>query len=135
VTSTSHLPADVQRALSRPHRVDITTTGRRTGLPRRIEIVFHVIDGEIVLSGMPGRRDWYANLVANPRFTFHLTGPIKADLSAIARPITEPEERTRVMTAVTRNWQAEDRFDLFYQRAPLVEVTFTDAAAEAGAVS
>jgi deazaflavin-dependent oxidoreductase (nitroreductase family) len=130
VTSTAHLPADVQRALSRPHRVDITTTGRRTGQPRRIEIVFHVIDGEIVLSGRPGRRDWYANLAANPRFTFHLTGPIKADLPAIARPITEPEERTRVMTAVTRNWQAEDHFDLFYKRAPLVEVTFPDPAAD-----
>ena len=56
--------------------------------------------------------------------TFHLTGPVKADLPAVARPITEPEERRRVMEAVTRNWQAEDRFEIFYQRSPLVEVTF-----------
>lgn len=134
VTSpNSHLDPAVQRALSRPHRIDITTTGRRSGKPRRIELVFHVIDGRIVISGMPGRRDWYANLVANPRMTFHLTGPVKADLPALARPITEPEERRRVMEAVTRNWRAEDRFETFYQRSPLIEVTFPDPATDAAA--
>jgi deazaflavin-dependent oxidoreductase (nitroreductase family) len=126
VVGASHLDPHVQRALSRPHRVDITTTGRKSALPRRIELVFHLIDGHVVLSGMPGRRDWYANLVANPAFTFHLTGPVKADLEAVARPITEPEERRRVMEAVTRNWQAEDRFETFYRHSPLVEVTFPE---------
>ena len=42
-----------QRALSRGHRIDITTTGRRTHQPRRIEIVFHNIDGRIYISGSP----------------------------------------------------------------------------------
>ncbi len=130
---TAHLDADVQRALSRPHRIDITTTGRTSGQPRRIELVFHVIDGRIVISGMPGRRDWYANLVANPHMTFHLTGPIKADLPAVARPITEPEERRRVMEAVTRNWQAEDRFETFYRHSPLIEVTFPETAIDGAA--
>ncbi len=41
----------IQRALSRGHRIDITTTGRRSGAPRRIEIVFHNIDGRIYISG------------------------------------------------------------------------------------
>ncbi len=127
-TGTSHLEPHVQRALARPHRIDITTTGRKSGRPRRIELVFHVIDGRIVISGAPGRRDWYANLVAHPQFTFHLTGPVKADLPAVARPITEPEERRRVMEAVTRNWGAADRFEIFYQRSPLVEVTFPEVS-------
>ena len=43
----------IQRALSRGHRIDITTTGRKTGAPRRIEIVFHNIDGRIYISGIP----------------------------------------------------------------------------------
>src|SRR3970040_762313 len=86
----------VTRALSRGHTIDITTTGRRTGLARRIETVFHNIDGRIVLSGMPGPRDWYANLLADPRFTFHLKGAVKADLPATARPILEPTERREV---------------------------------------
>jgi deazaflavin-dependent oxidoreductase (nitroreductase family) len=126
VNGVSHLPPHVQRALARPHRIDITTTGRQTGQPRRIELVFHVIEGRIFISGMPGRRDWYANLVANPVMTFHLTGPVQADLPARARPIIEPTERRQIMEAVTRNWQAEDRFDTFYQRAPLIEVTFPE---------
>ena len=129
ISGTAHLDQRIQRALSRPHRIDITTTGRRTGRPRRIELVFHVIDGKVVISGSPGRRDWYANLVADPHITFHLKGPVQADLPAVARPIIEPTERRRVMEAVTRNCQAEDRFEVFYRRSPLVEVRFEDKAA------
>jgi deazaflavin-dependent oxidoreductase (nitroreductase family) len=120
----------VRRALSRGHTIDITTTGRRTGLPRRIELVFHNIDGRIVISGLPGRRSWYANLVANPHMTFHLTGPIKADLPATARPITEPTERRELMTAVARNWRRND-LEVMMRHSPLVEVTFDQAASAA----
>lgn len=129
VSGTAHLDQRIQRALARPHRIDITTTGRRSGRPRRIELVFHNIEGMIVISGSPGRRDWYANLVADPHLTFHLKGPIQADLPAIARPITEPVERRRVMEAVARNWGVEDRFEVFLRRSPLVEVRFEDRAA------
>jgi deazaflavin-dependent oxidoreductase (nitroreductase family) len=117
----------VARALTRGHRIDITTTGRRSGLPRRIELVFHNIDGRIVISGLPGRRSWYANLLANPRLTFHLTGPVKADLPGHARPITEPAERRAVMARVADNWGRND-LDVMLRRSPLVEVTFEEAA-------
>jgi deazaflavin-dependent oxidoreductase (nitroreductase family) len=123
-----HPDPRIAHALSRGHLIDITTTGRKSGSPRRIELVFHNIDGRVVLSGNPGRRDWYANLIANPKFTFHLKGPVKADLSALARPITEPVERRQVMERVTANWQVPDRIELFMRRAPLVEVTFPEAA-------
>ena len=43
----------IRRDLANGHAIDITTTGRMTGLPRRIEIVFHNIDGRIFISGMP----------------------------------------------------------------------------------
>jgi deazaflavin-dependent oxidoreductase (nitroreductase family) len=117
----------VRRALSRGHTIDITTIGRQTGLPRRIELVFHNIDGRIIISGLPGRRSWYANLVANPKMTFHLTGPIKADLPASARPITEPKERREVMSVVARNWRRHD-LEVMLRNSPLVEVTFDQAA-------
>ncbi|MFI5254581.1 MAG: nitroreductase/quinone reductase family protein, partial [Candidatus Limnocylindrales bacterium] len=84
--------ADLHRALSRGHTIDITTTGRRTGLPRRIEIVFFNFDGRLFISGMPRldhRRSWLANLEATPAFTFHLKGAVQADLPAIARVITD----------------------------------------------
>ncbi len=54
--------------------IDITTTGRRSGEPRRIETVFYRYDGAIYLSGLPGPhpRAWLLNLEAEPHFTFHL---------------------------------------------------------------
>ena len=60
--------------------VDITTIGTRSGEPRRIEIWFHNVDGTVYLTGLPGPRAWYANLLANPRFTFHLKHGVHADL-------------------------------------------------------
>ena len=127
LAGVSALDDRVARALSRGHTIDITTTGRRTGMSRRIETVFHNIDGRIVLSGMPGRRDWYANLVADPRFTFHLKGAVKADLPATARPILEPTERREVMARVAANWRRAD-LDVMLAQSPLVEVTFEQAA-------
>ena len=63
----------VRKALEKGHRIDITTTGRKSGAPRRIELVFHNIDGHIYISGRPGwPRGWIANLRADPRMTFHL---------------------------------------------------------------
>jgi deazaflavin-dependent oxidoreductase (nitroreductase family) len=129
MTTALPLPEDVRRVLARPGTIDITTTGRRTGQPRRIELVYHVIDGAVIISGRPGQRDWYANLLADPHLTCHLKGPVRADLPAVARPITEPVERRRVMEAVTRNWRASDRLELFLRRSPLIEVTFEQQAA------
>ena len=117
----------VTRALSRGHTIDITTTGRRTGQARRIETVFHNIDGRIVLSGMPGPRSWYANLLADPHLTFHLKGAVKADLPATARPILEANERREVMARVAQNWRRTD-LDVMLVHSPLVEVSFEEAA-------
>ena len=45
---------DVRDALERGRPlIDITTTGRRSGEPRRLEIVFHRIDGRFYISGSP----------------------------------------------------------------------------------
>ena len=79
--------------------IDITTVGRRSGEPRRIEIVFYWFEDSIYLSGIPGprTRDWLANLTAEPHFTFHLKHGVVADLPAVATVITDPAERRRVL--------------------------------------
>ena len=69
----------VQQALERDRTIDITTTGRNTGQPRRKEIWFHNIEGRLYITGTLGSRDWYANLVANPQFTFHIKQSAQAD--------------------------------------------------------
>ena len=121
----------IRRALSRGHNIDLTTIGRQTGLPRRIELVFHPIDGRVYISGMPGfPRSWLANIRANPRVTFHLKGPIKADLPATARELTEPDERRRIMEQVARNWRRTD-VDRMMRQSPLIEVVPDDLAASA----
>src|SRR4051812_41264891 len=67
--------------------IEITTMGARSGLPRRIEIWLHHIDGRWYLSGMPVARSWYANLRANPKFVVPLKRGVPADLPATAVPV------------------------------------------------
>jgi hypothetical protein len=114
----------IREQLLTGQRVDITTTGRRSGRQHRIEIGFQNIGGTVYISGIPGRRDWYANLLANPDFTFHLKRDVTADLPARGRPVTDPEERRAVLTVFTANWNYQDRLESWVARSPLVEVTF-----------
>ena len=113
----------IRRVLRHGHTIDITTIGRRSGEPRRIEIVFHSFDGRLYISGMPSPRTraWLHNLRANPRLTFHLKQLIQADLPATAREITDPAERHEVLTKVARVWRRDpEQMERF---SPLVEVT------------
>lgn len=125
---------DIRRGLSRGGLVDITTTGRRTGLHRRIEIVTHVFGGHIYISGKPSPRTraWIRNLEADPTLTVHLKGPGPiADLPAVARIIDDETERRRVLEQVARAWRRTD-VDTMVRESPLIEVTipgYTDATA------
>jgi len=120
----SALPSDVQRALRHGHTIDITTTGRVSGAPRRIEIVFHNLDGRIYISGIPNQhhqRAWLLNLTANPKLIFHLKGPVKADLDATARVITDPTERRPIIERIARIWNRDPEVMQAY--SPLIEVS------------
>ena len=122
---------DIRRALSHGHTIDITTTGRRTGQSRRIEIVFHNFDGRTYISGLPSRRKraWLANLEADPRMTLHLKGPrVTADLPARARVISDEQERRAIITRVAAVWRRQD-VDQMVAFSPLIEVTVEEAAA------
>ena len=104
--------------------VDISTTGRKSGQERRVEIVMHNIEGRLYISGQPSRRrrSWLANLDANPKFTLHVKRGARADLPATAREITDPAERRQVLEHVARNWKRDD-VDVMVQYSPLIEVT------------
>ncbi len=107
--SLSHLPDHIRRAIeitpaagTSERIIDITTLGRRTGRPRRIEIFFYRAAGATYLcSGAGGAAtDWHANLLAHPHFTFHLKNGIRADLPARATSVTDPAERQAVLAAI-----------------------------------
>ena len=122
-TSDEALDAAIRRVLRHGHNIDITTTGRRTGLPRRIEITFHSFEGRLFISGMPNPRPraWLQNLRADPRLTFHLKALVQADLPATAREITDDAERREVLAKVARVWNRE--LEPMVRFSPLIEVT------------
>jgi deazaflavin-dependent oxidoreductase (nitroreductase family) len=112
----------IERALRTDSLIDMTTTGKKTGKAHKIEIAFHNFDGVLYITGTPGPRDWYANLEANPLFTFHLKQSTLADLPARAIPITDQAERRRILVRVVHKWNRQDQLEAFVQSSPLVEV-------------
>ena len=96
-----NLDLNIRDALSIDMVVDITTTGRKTGDPRRIEIWCHLMDGQLYLAASPGPRSWYANLCANPEVTLHLKDDVKADIAVRARPVTDEAERRDTFTRLS----------------------------------
>ena len=73
---------------------------RKPGRPRRIEIWSHYFDGNLIGAGSPGKRSWLANLLTEPRFTYHIKHGIKADLILVVRPIRDMAERRAVLTGL-----------------------------------
>jgi hypothetical protein len=103
--------------------IDITTTGRNSGSPRRIEIVFYRIEDSIYLSGIPAprRRDWLANLNTEPHFTFHLKHGVVADLPAVATVISDEAERRRLLAPLVDQFNERRGDDSEWPRAELDE--------------
>jgi deazaflavin-dependent oxidoreductase (nitroreductase family) len=97
----------VTHALATDRLVDITTTGRQSGEPRRLETWLYRADGTLYLTGRPGKRGWYANIVANPSFVLHIKASATADLPATGRPITGAAERRAILTSIVEARNAE----------------------------
>jgi hypothetical protein len=118
----------IRTALSRGGIIDITTTGRRSGQPRRIEIVFHAIDGRIVISGMPRGE---ASLTRQRRDRPARDDPpekdVVADLPGAARVIVDEQERRTLLVDVARNWGRTD-LETMVRYSPLIEVVIDDPA-------
>ena len=116
------MDSEIQRALETDRLIDMTTTGRKSGKLHRVEIGFHFFDPLIYISGSPGKRDWYANLLATPEFTFHLKLRRQADLQARALPILEETVKREVLKPIVAKWGREDKLEVFVARSPLIEV-------------
>jgi deazaflavin-dependent oxidoreductase (nitroreductase family) len=114
----------VLEAFRRDRTIDITTVGRRSGKPRRTEIWFHNVGGRIYISGLPGPRGWYANLLSQPEFTFHLKESVRADLDARARAVTSDAEREDVLRDLLAGIGREGALEEWVAHSPLVEVEF-----------
>ena len=120
----------VKNALERGGVIDITTLGAKSGSRHRIEIIFHHFDGSYYITGEPGfKRDWLANMNANPEFTVHLKQGLAADVSARADEIFDEEQRAKVLYRIlTESWgnepsKVEHILPRWVNDAPLVEFT------------
>lgn len=119
-------------ALERGGIADITTIGRKSGLSRRIEIVFHQFDGDYYLTGRPGRkRDWEANIEANPSFTLHLKGDTLADIEVLGEAVADPTEKAKVIRrALVETWgsppeRVDARLQEWVDSSPLIRFRTT----------
>ena len=132
--SLDRLPADVaasvraelDAAAEGPITVDITTTGRRSGEPRRIEIWIVRVRDSIVIGGTPGRRDWLANLRADPSITVHFKerGEL-VDVPGTAAEIVDHTRRREIWEHRSTHWyRTQTSSEELIAAAPTVEVHF-----------
>jgi deazaflavin-dependent oxidoreductase (nitroreductase family) len=112
----------VQHALTHDRTIDITTRGRKTGQLRHTEIWFHTLEGQVYITGTPGRRDWYANLLAHPEFTFHLKQSMTADLPARATPILDRARRRAIIARIHQKLGGSRDLEAWVKGSPLVAV-------------
>jgi deazaflavin-dependent oxidoreductase (nitroreductase family) len=112
----------IRTALHHSQVIDLTTTGRRTGQQRRIEIFLHDDDGRLFITGIPqaGRtRDWIHNIAADASVVVHLKQSVVVDLPATARVITDPDERLPLIEVAAKHWGRTDVADMV-QHSPLI---------------
>ena len=116
----------IASALANDLVIDITTIGRSSGEPKRLEIWFHNVDDRYYITGRPGPRSWYANVVANPAITFHFKKSTDADLDGTARPITDPAEKRSVFLSASKlgEFINEGNVQEWVDGSPLIEVVF-----------
>lgn len=85
----------LERWASEPYAY-LTTIGRRTGRPHRIEIWFGVEEGRVFLmSGGRDRADWVRNLQANPRLELELGDGMYSGLARMLEDGTSDDQRAR----------------------------------------
>lgn len=118
----------------------LTTTGRRSGLPRSTALIYGRDGDRVVVvasrAGEPQHPWWYLNLQANPRVTVQ----IMADtFTALAAPAS-PDERPRLWELMSGIWPSFLRYQKRTQReipvivlTPVPTASVTEAPLSVGA--
>jgi deazaflavin-dependent oxidoreductase (nitroreductase family) len=106
--------------LARTRTVDLTTIGRRSGQPRTIEIWWFHVDGRFIITGTPGRRDWLANVRANPAVT--VSAGSRA-FAGTAIEIDDSEFKRRVFTDPQIGWyRTQAQLEHLTAVSPMIEI-------------
>lgn len=109
--------------LARTRTVNLTTIGRRSGEPRTVEIWWFHVDGRFIITGTPGRRDWLANIRANPDVVISTSA---GDFLGVTSEIGDESFRRRVFTDPEISWyRSQAELDHLVATSPMIEVHFT----------
>src|ERR1035437_3022826 len=118
-------------ALNNSQVIDLTTTGRRTGQLRRMQIFLHNDHGQLFITGMPQAdrtRDWIYHIEADPNVVVLLKPSVVADMPATARVVTDPTDRRPLIEAAARRWGRTDVPDML-RHSPLIVLTVDHSSA------
>jgi deazaflavin-dependent oxidoreductase (nitroreductase family) len=89
----------------------LTTTGRRTGRPRTVPLIYAEHGGRFVVTasnwGRPHHPVWSENLLAEPEAVVTVAGRAVRVRARLA----EGEERRELWALVTRTWPAYDTYE------------------------
>ena len=100
--------------------IELTTIGRHSGTETRIEIWWFYVEDRFVITGTPGKRDWYANVLVNPQVIVHTAD---GDIAGTATPISDPSFRERVFTHPDVGWyQTQTELDRLVATSPMIEI-------------
>jgi hypothetical protein len=120
------MDANVLKALEHDKLVDFTTTGRKSGQARKLEIRHHVFDGKVYIAGLKGLKGWYANLVGDANFTLHLKQSMQVDVPVKARLITDGAERRMLFPLVIESYASNEltmeHIDEYIESGHIIEV-------------
>lgn len=111
----------------------LTTTGRKSGRPREIEIWF-ALDGDTLylLSGGRDRSDWVRNLRSEPGVSVRIADRV---IEGRARIVVEPEEDRRARTLLADKYASRYGGDLTAWKAQALPVAVDLSAAGTGKTS
>ncbi len=75
----------------------LTTTGRKSGQPRTVTLLYGLLDGDVVLIGSnfgkPHHPAWALNLESNPDAVLQIGDEVT---EVVAQRVTDPEARERI---------------------------------------
>ena len=106
--------------LARTRTVDLATTGRTSGKARAVEIWWFHFEGRFIVTGTPGRRDWLANVSADPQVAIRTRF---GEFPGTALLIDDPDFRHRFFTDPATRWYAsQEELRNLVETAPMIAI-------------
>jgi deazaflavin-dependent oxidoreductase (nitroreductase family) len=102
----------------------LTTTGRKSGEPRKFALIFGKDGDDYLLvaskGGAPEHPGWYLNLEANPEAVVQ----VKDDVIPVTARTASPEEKARLWPIMLEQWPYYDEYQTKTERdIPVVVLT------------